>query len=315
MGLLLLASLWACGGGDPDHTDPPPVPGDLTFTDAHNYAFFGDIEIGAVEVAAQADAALDWCALTTDIRGRAVADPSGIDQLLLIELDMVQEEAEAKVERNALSAADAASAWLVLNPGGCTARFGDFSILGNVFDPAAYFVEDPERSWLVSVVNTPDGRLDILTSTFVVPTAGSVNDRVVVTDASATLTVDADLASADRLLAKEGATPMIDWSAVTADVYGKSYDDLQGDRLLLGKVPVGSIEEAEALFLQLDVVAETLYFLDVYGQTSADLTQATAADGAVFDGFSTDGIWLVGIECLTCTSPAPLLLGVVDVVE
>jgi hypothetical protein len=49
--------------------------------------------------------------------------------------------------------------------------------------------------------------------------------------------------------------------------------------------------------------------VDAYGLSSAALSDCTDADGAPFPGFSSDGTWLVGLSCLACSSPAPLLLG------
>lgn len=258
---------------------------------------------------------IDWCGLTRDLRGRAVADAAAVDQVLLVEFALTPEEIVAKVEDNSLAQSDSVTQWLLIEPGACSAAMSRFEVIGNLFDPGAYMVENPERTWLISVTNLPDNRLDILMSTFVEPLDSSDATTVEITDDSAALSFQADLHSADPLPVKVGETPRIDWSSVTTDVNGAPYDPLLGNRLLLGKIPVETLEEVEESFLRLDEMASELYYLDVYGKTVGDLSKAKTRGGQVFQGFTTDGIWLVGVECLSCTSPAPLLLAVAEVSE
>lgn len=311
---LLALALTACDKTNDDTGTGNGVPDDaLKFEQENNYSYTGDIVIGEVQVQSGADSMVDWCALTIDLRGRAVTDPSSVDQVLLAEFALSQEELMAKIETNDIYQNDSASQWLVVEPEACSVPMSQFEVIGNVFDPSTYMVENADRTWLASVMNTPDDRLDILMSTFVVPKGDSTNDVVTLDDDSATLTFEADLHSAPALQVAAGEVPWVDWSGVSTDVNGAPYDPLLGDRLVIGKVPVATVEEAEDVFLRLDEEAEMLYFINVYGKTAADLSTATSADGAKFDGFTTDGIWFVGVECLTCTSPAPLILTVVEV--
>jgi len=81
-----------------------------------------------------------------------------------------------------------------------------------------------------------------------------------------------------------------------------------------------TVAQVEEVFLRVDTEADELYYLSsldgtpvVQGETDADLMLATDADGNPFPGFTTDGIWLLGIECLSCLSPAPLALSIVEV--
>ena len=322
--LALSALLMACSGDKNEDTGAMKsfATPDMVMLDENNYDYIGDIQIGTQTVATGVEVSVDWCSLTTDLRGRVVTDPSAIDRVLFIEFSLTPEEVMAKVEANALVQADTVTQWLLLSPESCTANLSDFSILGNIFDPEADLVES-DNTWLLSVSNYPDGRFDILMSTFVEPLESETNSSVVVDDDSSTLSFDTDLHSADPLVTSASFDEYsLDWSGVDNDVNGVPFDKLLGNRLLIGKVAADNITDVESIFLRLDDEAEELYYLSdvdgeqqVYGRTAADLMLATDLAGNNFGGFTTDGVWLVGIECLSCTSPAPLLLSVVEVEE
>lgn len=313
--LILALGLLACNPPEAADDTGDILPDDaLRFTDANNYSITANIDIGNTDVRAGADSTIDWCGLTTDLRGRPV-DLASVDQVLLVEFaGLTQAEIEDKIDLNDIMQDDSASQWTFAPNGTCTAEMSEFEVIGNVFDPADYMVENEDRVWLVSVANSEE-RLDILMSTFVTPLDGVSATSIPLTDSASSLTIEADLHSAPPILAVAGTAPVITWQDVGVDVTGKPFDNLLGDRLLLGKVPASTVEEVEDVFLRLDVEAETLYFLNAYGETDGDLSKATSADNQVFGGFTTDGVWLVGVECLTCISPAPLLLSVVEVTE
>jgi hypothetical protein len=313
--LLAVLAIVGCSGGDKD--DPGrDLPGtDLEIYLENSYTFEGALNIGSIGVQPETDVAADWCGLGTDLRGREVTDQVGVDQILLVEFALSQQEIMEKVSVNELLQSDTESQWLLEDPGSCNIQLSDFEILSNAFDPD--LMQDNGRNWLMSVMNTPGGRWDILMSTFVKPETGSENVVIVIDDDSADLDFDAnlsDLVKLETVAVADNYT--VDWSTLTSDIYGHDFDPIQGDRLLVGKVDADSVTDVEALFLRLDSEAEKLYYIDTYGITYVDdLYAATADDGTTFPGFDTSGIWLLGVECTTCTSPAPLWLSVVDVVE
>lgn len=302
-------------GDDDDDTSTPAPSGDMVFTDANNYTFESEFQIGAVEVMPEADLLIDWSGLTTDIRGRAV-DPLAIDQVLFVEFGATQAEILEKIDANDLQQSDALNQYLYFNGGVDNIMVSEMAILGNPFD-LTLLQEDASKTWLLSLTNIVEARFDFLMNTFVVPTEGSKNTMVVIDDDSASLTFTVDLATAPALQTAAGLPGYsLDWSAATTDVFGRDLDLALVSRLIIGKVATDDIAQVEADFLQLYEKADELYTLDVNGLTFADLTQATEqTTGATFGGFSTDGTWVVGIECTRqeCTNPAPLLLAVVEV--
>jgi len=309
---LLALTVVACNGKDDDVKLPST---DLALVDVNSYSFTGALTVGSVGIQPETDATADWCALTTDMRGRTVTDQAAVDQVLLVEFALTQQEIMDKVSVNELLQSDTESQWLLEHPGSCDISLSDFEILANPFDPTD--MADNGRNWLMSVMNTPDGRWDILMSTFVKPETGSTNSAIAIDNDSADLEFNANLTDLTHVETVSGAKNYtVDWSGIATDVYDHEFDALQGDRLLVGKVDVSGAADVEELFLRIDTEAEKLYYIDTYGiQFIDDLHAATADDGETFPGFDTSGIWLLGIECTTCTSPAPLLLTIVDVVD
>ena len=122
-----------------------------------------------------------------------------------------------------------------------------------------------------------------------------------------------DIAGKPTIETKADAGPYtLDWSAVTTDVNGQTFDSLLGDRLLVAHYDAGDAAAVEDQFLTLDESAAEKWTWDVFGKTDADLSLPDL-NGDSFSGFTTDGVWLVAISCSTCTSPVPLLLSVVSV--
>jgi len=307
VGVVLVAA--GCGAGG--------AGGDLVFIDANNYSFDGELTLETIEVAPAVDATVDWSAITTDLRGRAF--DGTVDQILLVEFVLPKDEILSRSVNNDLFQEDSQSQFLFdPAPDATSAALTEFEIIGNPFDPTdpgANWAPAPDRNWLISLAGLPDGRIDVLMSAFVDPTDGVTEAEVPLTDSSSSLTFDVDLHSMPAIEADEDASSYtLDWGDVSTDVNGKSYDNLLADELLIAHYAdaVGP-EDIEEVFLRLDSEATSLFRMSAFGRNDAELSDATDADGNAFSGFTTDGVWLVGMACSTCTSPVPFLIGVVDV--
>lgn len=314
---LALSGLLACGDkGDDSGTGPTGTP-DLVYTDANNYTYMATLEVESLDVQEGADARIDWSGLTVDLRGRTV-DPATIDQVALVAFNIEKQEVLDSINDNSLAQSAIRDYRLFENEAGLTAaNMSEFSILGNDFIPAEDFVVHSEATWTwaITLWDENDGRNDILSNIFIVPSPGSPNTDIAMTNDTASLSFAVDLHSAPPLVSVAGSTSYtFDWSAATTEASGQAFDSAKGDRLLIGYVAGGTVAEVEANILTVLDTADALYRMDVFGLTSADLTLATErTTGAAFSGFTTDGVWLIGVECTTCTSPVPLILSVVEV--
>lgn len=320
----VLSGLLACsdkgddsGGGDGDGGGDGGVPtADLVYSDANNYSYVATLDVATIDLAEGADNKVDWSGLTTDIRGRPVT-PSEIDLVTLVAFNVTKEEVLDSINTNSLNQSAIRDYRQFQNDEFRTsARMSEFEILGNEFVPATDFVEHPESTWTWAFVlwDEADGRQDILSDVFIVPVPGEPNQTATVDNDTATLSFEVDLHSAPPLASLSGQSSYtFDWSQATVEASGQPFDTAKADRLLIGHV-AGAVSDVEASILTVLDSADELYRMEVRGETSADLTLATEkTSGAAFTGFTTDGTWLIGIECTTCTSPTPLILSVVEV--
>ncbi|RME23472.1 MAG: hypothetical protein D6798_13445 [Deltaproteobacteria bacterium] len=322
--LLMGPAMMACGdkgaddsgatgdGGSVDATS------ELVYTDANNYSYTADLQIDSQEVAAGADSVVDWSGLAVDMRGRAV-DPAGVDRVMLVAFNISKDDVIAAINSNSLLQSDVRVYYQFDNTDGVTsASLSDFSILGNEFNPAQDMIEHPGETWtwLVSVMDEANGRIDVLSTTFVDPLDSSSNRDIAFGDDTAVLHFSVDLHSADPLVAIAGEPDTsFNWAAATTEASGQPFDEAKASRLLVGHIRGATISDVEANVLTVLDTADELFYADAYGKDEILLSEAVErTTGANFAGFDTDGVWLVGIECTnqTCLSPAPLIMTVVE---
>ncbi len=328
-----LALLVACTGDGKDaDTAAAPCDSTLELTDANNYAYSAELALQSATVGAAQDATVDWSAMTTDFRGRPLA-PSAITQVTMARFGLDHAAAIEGINANSIAQSDLNNYIVYLPVAGETSApltAFEYGGVGGDFDPAddvpLGLNESPDASFLMTLWVTNDvGNFEIAMSQFVVPVTGDGNHDIRMTDDSAALTFTADLHTPAAICTVAGASPYsLDWSAVTTNALGEPYEILDGDLLRIIHLPQEEIAEVEAVFLALDLAATETYYgyqsigagANPYGYLELDdLGGAETVDGTKFAGFTTDGTWLVDIECsaLGCFSPAPLLLAVVDV--
>lgn len=311
-----------------------PLSGDLVFTDASNYTYEGELIAEEVAWAEGQDGTLDWSGFTTDMRGRSV-DPASVAKLSLTAFSLDKAGVLSKVESNDLKMSDVRLYYEFDNTGEeggrTSADLSEFSIIGNEFVPEndllAHGPEDGDWTWMASVWSVSpynavdsddDGEVDtereeIITSVFVVPTAGISATGYSFGVDTATFVFDPDLHSAESLRTSAGLDAYtLDWSLVTTDASGRDFDKKYGDQVIIGHV-AEEVSYVEDELARIHEVADAVYIADCYWETDVDLMSATSLDGTTFPGFTPGGTWLVGVECTQCTSPAPLILAVVEV--
>ena len=328
--LLITTAGIALLGCDKETCDAKPG---IKVNDGNNYAYEATFDVQSVDIAAETDVTVCFDQVTTDVRGRSL-DPANIVKVSLSEFSLTPDEVAAKVVTNDLKQSDTAVYYErdlmgTSFDGATCVNLTDFEILGNAFIPENETDENPSSTWLFTMWSTSAyGRDDILMSVIIRPVAGETNTQVELTDDSSILGFTPDMTALDSAPAcATEAKQTFDWSALTVDTSGHEWDVRSADKLLIGKIK-GSVKDAERDFLQLDEIAEELYTMTVYGQTFAKLVDDGSTDqidqegnsiwpidldGNTFEGFTEDGTWLLGIECSTCTSPAPLFLTVLDV--
>lgn|GEM_PF-2740898 len=296
--------LVACGGAE------TPT---IWLDDASNYAFSGEINAETMDIAPQQHLDVDWGDLTLDIRGRNTDPSTDIGELALVSFYMPEADLMQALANNDLMQSDIRDYRIFENlEGVTTASSSAFSVVGNPFDKTL-LTESETSTWTLVAMRGAGSEAEVASLAVLTPTEGETNSSVALDNASATLDFTADLQSAVPVVATSGTAYTLDWSEITQDSTGHEYASNTFDRLTVAHILNDDIDELEAQFVQLLELADSLYRLDIYGRDSLSLDELEDQDGTPFTGFTTDGTWLIALECPACLSPAPLVLTAVDV--
>lgn len=299
-GASLLVTLCGCSGS-------------LLLADANNYGFVGIIDGPSHVVASAENIEICWGTLTEDIQCHEV-DPVVDPQLVsLVRFGSLSEaEVEEQLGDDTIDGTAMSGALFHEIPAGETcARLEDFDFNGSPVDIEEQFFEGGGTYMLVvGGSNVPSEEL--MTIDFLVPTVGSETTEVAVQDACTTLDATADLRSLEPIgLRSGGSRWVVDWGDLTTDGFGNPMTISNLDRLMLGHYADLSVADLEAGFLDIELIADELYYLDVGGTLEADLAYASG-DSGPFTGFTEGGTWVLALLCSTCMHPAPQFLTIVQ---
>lgn len=295
-----------------DDSSALPSSGELMLTDAENYGYTGNVLAVSVPVNTAHDLTLDWSSLSVDLRGEAIT-PAEVSRLDLVAFRADMVSVIEAISSNQLNQSDVVDLNQYDNTdGGSTATLSEFSSQGAYFNPSGELVgREDIASWAVLVERESSGRGEIASLIFL--NLVSSDGLLVVAFANDSAVLDFHATLGDPLPAQEGVDYTLDWSGVTTDGSGQPFSTSRINQLFVGHVPADSTDEIESDFVHLIEESDALYGVDAYGKTSADLSSCLDADGNPFPGFTAGGTWLVGLSCLSCSSPAPLVLGHVEV--
>ena len=76
---------------------------------------------------------------------------------------------------------------------------------------------------------------------------------------------------------------------------------------MLGYYAGATVEDLQEQFLDLELIADQTWSIELTGTTGYDLAEIPD-----FTGFTTDGTWILALTCSTCANPAPLFLTVLE---
>jgi hypothetical protein len=274
--------------------------------DGNNYDYTPTLTATSVSVPAFEDVRVSWANLSVDLLGHDM-DPALLDRAsLLVGRDLTAEEMLEALALDRLDMSDL-RIMLLCTPTDAACLLSDFGLAGSTLDPAKYFEPD-SGAWLIAPGQSTEAGVASLV--FLVPDPDAPpTDQVDMSDAPATLEVDADLSTLEPLYVAAESAPRVDWSSITMDALGNTVDGSRFDRLLLGRYEL-SIDELETRFLDLETIATQTWEQDVTGLTELDLS--SLEDAPPFD---TDATWLLALQCSTCMNPAPRFLTVIYPIE
>lgn len=282
--------------------------------DGNNFSYVGTVDAPSLDVASGQDLHICWAQLTEDIQCHEMDPTVDVGILTLARfLNLTEAEIERQISDDTLEQS-ALSGFLdyPVPEGETCAQLADFTLQGTPVDLAEEFYEGGGTYLLLAGSGTEPG-LGTRAMMFLDPLEASENTEVAFEPACGTLDFSVDLASlAPIALPAEAESWIVDWGGLTVNGLGHPFELSTIDRLMIGNYADWGLPDLEEHFLDLQLDASGLWYLDTGGAFSADLATATGDDGA-FPGFSASGSWVLALMCTRCTNPAPLFLTVIEV--
>jgi hypothetical protein len=285
----------------------------IELSDANNFSYIGDIDAPSHEVASGVNIEICWDGLTSDIQCHEVdptADPGIVTMARFSSLTEIEVEEQISNDTLPQSALSGFLSYEIPAGESC-AQLEDFTLEGTPVVLDEQFYEGGGTYLLLVGAGTEPGQ-NTLSMDFMAPLESSELTELTIDDACATLDFSADLASLETIAPKaSGSSWVVDWGGLSVTGLGNPITLSKLDRLMLGHYADLSVADLEESFLDLELIASELYYLDIAGELDAELANATGDDGD-FTGFTEGGTWVLALMCTSCSNPAPLFLTVVE---
>ncbi len=314
-GLLLAGGLAALAGCGDDGEEG--AAGNVVLGDSNNYSSTTALSIPPAIETAAGDIEVCWTGMTSDLQCHEIDPVGGIDNVALLRFDGMSEEdleGELATGRLSMQDVDAYFEWETDHASTCV-QLSAMEIFGSPIDVTSDYVDDDRFTYLLlTAVGTTPG-VGTRSMAFLKPTGGSTVTTVDVPPSCGILDFTADLASAEPVSIPAAGPWVVDWEGLTRNGQGGDLAFESIDSVLIGFYAGMTIEQIQDQIMDLELIATTLWELPVSGAMSADLADARERGGqAAFPGFerSEDGVWLLGLMCSGCQSPAPLVLVVLE---
>jgi hypothetical protein len=322
---LALAVLWpGCGSSTPS---PPEGPkGNVVLHDENNYASQSTLTIPTVQTAAGADLTVCWDGIAKDILCHDLMPATEIDNVSFLQIpNMSQSDVEAKLALGKLDEnlvkiyRDFHVDHAVVPPTMCT-KLSTLA-LGTKLDPTQDYVEAADKTYMLLFEHGTTPGVGARTMTFLVPTSTSAssNTAVAAPDGCSSHILDfhATLGRPIVIPANDDTKWLVDWSQITHDSFGNAFTFPKLDSVLVGFFAGKTVEDLQASFLDIEIIATSAYEVAVpAGARAVNLADATLRGGTAadtFPGFTrTDGVWLVAVRCSKCQVPAPVVLSILQ---
>ena len=278
----------------------------------NNYRATGSLSLPTVETAPGTDLDICWTNVTTDLQCHPVSPVADLDNVGLVRfLHLTQDQVQAKLLAGELKQSEVAGYVDFRTDHSVTcARLSQLSFFGTPLDVAAEYQESSDETYLLLLTQGTLPGVGARVMMFLKPTATSTNTRVDAPSGCGLLGFSADLTSLTPVVVPAAGPWTVDWRNVDTDGQGNpvSYPAIQ--KLLIGFYQGLTVPDLERQFFDIEILATSLWELPLSGGRTAELSRATERrTGAAFTGFGrTDGVWMLGLFCSTCQSPAPIVL-------
>ncbi|TPV96501.1 MAG: hypothetical protein B7733_04420 [Myxococcales bacterium FL481] len=307
-----LALSFACEANPDDEEEEEA--GNIAVRDANNYSSVSSLDIPAVVTASGVDIDVCWPNIVDDIQCHPVDPVADLNNMTLVRFPhLSQEEVEQRLAQGELAQSEL-NGYLEYHTGNATcAKLSQLNFLGTDIAVDKEYDAALDQTYMLSFTTGTAQGVGTRTMVFLTPSVDSVNTMVDVTQGCGILQFTADLSSLTPVTVPRSGPWVVDWREATVDGQGNPLEKVDG--VLLGYYQGMTPADLQAKILDLELIATTLWELDVPQGKTADLTQATAADGSRFSGFVDGGTWVLGLMCSTCQNPAPRVLTILQPTE
>jgi len=309
-----LALLLACTGapgdsgtGDGGTDTAADAGGPVALTDASNYRYTIDLQIGEAPIAISDVATIDWSGFTEDLQGFEVDPGNDITTVSLVWFrDLTPEEVEEAVISGGITQSSVGLyATRMPEPGRTGIALAQLDLYGTPFKAEEYMIVEG-GAWLVRLATA---RNPEAMAFFVTPTADGPGVVSIGNDSSV-LAFDPDLAALSPV--KLNADMTVDWTALTRDGRGAALDPLTLQELWIARYDGYDRAALEERFFELELLPTDTWRASAYGEDGLALGDAVNEAGEAFTGATPDATWLMALRCLLCASPAPVYLTALD---
>jgi hypothetical protein len=313
--LLLPGPLSGCGGGDDPATKSSPT--SVALANANNYGSNSRLSIPTVATASATDLDICWSNVVSDLQCHPLAPEADLDTVALLRfLHLSQAEVEAKLTAGQLaqSEVDGYLEYTTDHASSCT-KLSNMSFFGTKIEIQEQYVESDEHTYMLVFTEGTTPGVGARSMMFVRPSSSSNNTRVDAQTGCGLLDFSANLSAAEPVRVPRAGPWVIDWRNLTRDGQGNPIAFESIDSVMLGFFAGMSVADLERQILDLELLATSLWDLELSGGRTADLARARLREGgAAFTGFEReeDGVWVLGLMCTTCQNPAPVVLSVLE---
>jgi hypothetical protein len=334
---LLALGLFGCGGGTDGGTGGSGGGGgagvcttNIVANEANDYSFSSTLTFPPIKVKPKADLLFDWSGVTADLIRHNLDPKKDLDSILVFEWDLTVAELEKKINSDTVAARD-----MTISPplsyatdGNTTSRkLLEFSFNGSpigpgglatveqvmlYFDPSNY---DPSKYCYTVMAATGDvlGQGTRMIQAFVLDESSS-NTTVTMTKDSTKLEFHADLTRlTPTTIPANTADINLDWSKMQKNALGADFSGVSATSItsaFIGHYNETPAELSGDKFLDLELIATTLYRKSIEIGTSVKFSDFKDEGGNSFSGIDDTGTWLIGLQCGACRNPAPWYISV-----
>jgi hypothetical protein len=291
--------------------------GNVLLLDEHNYGSTSSLSIPTIETAPEADLEICWPEALKDIRCHDVAPQGDIDTVALLRfLHLSEADVEVELTSGELkqSEVDGYLEYLTDHESTC-ARLSAMTFFGTPIEIEEEYTESDDHTYLLLFAAGTTPGVGAKTMVFVKPTADSTNTRVDAITGCGFLDFSAELTSVEKLQIPEDGPWVVDWREVTRDSLGNDIVFESIDSVVVGFFEGMTLAEIEAQILDLELIATSMWEVELEGGRTADLAEARGRSGeGSFPGFAQDeeGVWMLALMCSTCQNPSPIVLAVIE---